>query len=120
MDEGSNGGQTSGMSSMYTQGRSPSPFNVGQPLRYNTHQRLSSTLSGGSDIARAGSSSAGLGMTWQGSPFHDNRQADEDEDPFLDRTPPHGVFVHEDGGSIRDWDFGMSESRRGYGEVSSR
>jgi hypothetical protein len=119
VDNGSNGGQTSGMLSVYTQGRSPSPFNVGQPLRYNAHQCLSSTLSGGSDIARAGSGSAVLGMPREESPFHDTHRADDEDDPFLDpNRPPHGVFVHEDGGSIRD--FGMGESSHGYGAVSSR
>lgn len=101
-------------------GPSPNPF-VGQPLRYR-HTPMAAVSAESEPRNYHPSSGVVMGYDEEqqrpGGPFDDERRVVEVEDPFLDNaasaTPPprslsppsRGVFVHEDGGSVRS--FGMS------------
>jgi hypothetical protein len=93
-----------------------------------THQRTPSGASGEASVRQAASASSLFqpnrrGGTGVGTSANMGMVHEEDGGPFADsnRVPtPQGVFVHEDGGSIRDLDVqgGGTLPQYGYGSPS--
>ncbi|KAJ2935603.1 hypothetical protein H1R20_g1490, partial [Candolleomyces eurysporus] len=97
------------------------PSLVGQPVRYSPNNATSPSTSSESEASRYARRTMermveeGQENRFGGDPFHDIHRVD---DPFIENgplqrplsplrplpLPPGGVFVHEDGGSIRDFD----------------
>ncbi|KAJ2935379.1 hypothetical protein H1R20_g1716, partial [Candolleomyces eurysporus] len=97
------------------------PSLVGQPVRYSPNNATSPSMSSESEASRYARRTMermveeGQENRLGGDPFHDMHRV---EDPFIENgplqrplsplrplpLPPGGVFVHEDGGSIRDFD----------------